>query len=454
MGKMPWVIYPRAMVAMKVLMRTRPPRVAEEFEVKAIPSSMTITRNPHTQSNACEVEIDQSVLPFDPRQIEGIWLTAFMGLVKTADGDIQQKEFIRFVGYADKIDRSNKAESMVKLELRDLSTVLREDKHIPLDRIPKFTDTALQAIRRLRDAKLTDDQLEIVDKSGIGDFSLASLVEKRGQKGHVPIKPDASYWEAIEHVAGMANLLVDVDLGRLVLRKPADAFRLTADGKTPARYTFQFGDGEANVMSVDQTKKFIRNRKGILVTAFDPKTRRVVEGKYPPDKDILSLKRPKPGSGKTVHHRAPQAPPKEPDRDVITVGDMGVASKDALNKIAERFYRERVYQEMEGKLETINWDGKHITDAEVDIFDLVAGDRIEVSVRPDLAAELRNLNDRQRAVDYLRQRLGIEEAPARILVDRATSSESEVYAVRTIRHSWSRKGSARTSIDFITIIEV
>lgn len=461
MGDMPWNIYPRAKLSMRVLMRHDGfyqfgnPDEAAQFVIETVPSEVTVAINPHTQANTCEAKIDLSALPFDPRQLEGLFLVAAMGCVKSARDDVGERKYQRFVGYIDKASREFAGSTSVKLEARDLSSPFRDAKVIPTAALPLYTDTIMSGMQRLIDSLGMTDVVKIVDQTGRANDTLSSLVGKRGQRGHLPIKPDASYWGAMEHIAGVANLIVDVELGEISLRSPADAFALDVDGRPKASYTFTYGDEKANTLKAGDSKNFIRNRKGILVTGFDPKTRRLVTGKYPSDHDLLARKRPKTLG---VHHakhpkKKPARPSKDPDRDVISVGTLGIANQQVLDGIAERFYRERAYQEMEGSLETVNWDDKDITGNAIDIFDLRMGKRIKVAIRPDLAAELKNLRgDREKAIAYLKSRLNIDEQPARVLIDYGMH-DSEVFACRSLKHHWTAK-SARTTIDYITIVEV
>jgi len=470
----PLVYYPRAFVVLKIV---RPN--GDDFESGFTPTSAEWTLPPHHEASTCEVTIETSALTFDPRSIHGIAIQLFMGAVRKVDDDVRKVQYLRFVGYVDSLDEEFTNKGLcVRLKARDLSSVLRDIKPLPISLTPKYSDTIQQAINRIVQGLGIDaTEVDITDNgAGLLTRTLATSVAARHQSGYVPLKREVTAWEAIEHACGLLNVLVSVDLGKIVLRKPTDAFGNdkgillgsgagyapptpafgltaagtaaaaavnTALGQTDSAYTFVFGEEGSNLLRVSYSKKFLRNRKGVRVISYDPTTRRAQYADFPSDALLLSRKRPKLGSTKQSHPRKTnQVNP--PPRDVFSIPD-GVHTKDALQSIAERIYRERSRQELDCHLETPVWDD--------DLFKLRNGSRITVKVTPRLEAELRNTKNTEAAVKLLKERMQMDEQTARALFNAIKNRESSLFYAHTIHHSWSMD-RASTHVQFINLIDL
>jgi len=329
-----------------------------------------------------------------------------------------------------------------------------------MDPTPRYSDSIISATKRiLRWAGLDNGQLEIRDDSGRGSDILSSLADERGASGPIPIKHrDVSAWEAIEHTPAIANVLVHVELGTIVFRNPADAFALPSDPRTPPAYSFSFGRDLANyknAFEVDVTKKFLHNRRGVRLVSVEAGGRNVITADYPPDASVPPKHAPKLGGTKATKPRkislqvgggvASSSSVPERPREVIAVGGMGVHSVAGLQRLAERFYRERSRQELEGTLTTHFWDDK--------LFALRNGSRIEIRIRPEFEAELTSQPSEDAQVTFLKQNFLVNEAAARTMLAQINQQESTVFYVRSISHEWSTS-AARTKIDFISIVEI
>lgn len=459
------VLYPRAVVAAKFIYNDK-----TEANPTLLPSRATVTLRPHHQCGTCEVEFNATAIPFDLRRLNGIFLSVFEAALPHVDDDVQQQKYLQFVGYADSesVKRSPDGTHVV-ISARDLSSLLRDLKPMYveltatgslIDPTPLYSDSIISAINRiLQWAGFDKGQFEIDDRSGRGNVPLTSLTDERGAHGPIPIKHrDVSAWEAIEHTAALANVLVSVDLGKIVLRNPADAFALPTDPRTPPKYSFSFGRdlaGYVNALEVDVTKKFLHNRKGVRLVAVEAGGRNVITADYPPDASVPpkhapklgGVKAAKPkkislqvGGGVTNGSSLPDRP-----REVIAVGGDGVHSKEGLERLAERYYRERSRQELEGTLTTHVWDDK--------LFALRNGDRIEIRVRPDMEAELTSRPDEASQVRYLQENFLVNETAAHVMLSQIRAQESTLFYVRSISHEWSTT-EAKTTIDFISIVEI
>lgn len=459
------VIYPRAFVVVKALLVNGD---ANGVTTGLYPRSIKLAYRPHTQANQCDVEVDLSAIPFDPRQLSGVFLTAFMGAVKKSTDSVQDFQFARFCGYADEIEQSRSRDgAIVRITARDLSEVLRKIKPLPVVNTPKYSDTALSAIQALcTSVGLDPSRLEIVDQTGTPSRAtqpLSAFTTTKGVSGRIPLDRTASAWDAVERVCGLVGILPKIELEKLILTSPTSVFQLTGELKSPSVYDFYFGIDNstkppidnANTLSVKLTKKFTRNRLGVRVYAFDPVSRRNIYADFPDDAHLPPKKRPPLGPVK--HNKAP--PPgaqagatsvKDAPRDVYHVGNLGVQTIDQLKKIAERMYRERSRQELEGEFETVNWDNKVLTGNAIDIFDLRPTNRARVRINPFLEAELRARANLNVQIAFMKERLGMDEVAARFLLGQ---TDKDVHSLRTITHEWN-KSRASTRIDFHNITEI
>lgn len=461
----PIILYPRALAVVKYIYND-----GTELNTNIAPSHVKVSRNPHHQCGTCEVEVNASAVPFDLRRLNGIFLSVYLGSVASMHADVQADKYLQFVGYADseRVMRSSDG-TKVTIHARDLSSLLRDLKPmfpiitpagVKIDPTPKYSDSIVSAINRILQWAGYTEVYEIDDESGVGSTTLTKLVSENGISGNIPIRHrDVSAWEAIEHTGAVANVLVHVELGKIVLRPPRDAFALPEDPATPPSYSFIFGEVRQNYINafeVDIQKKFIRNRKGVRLVAFDPDSRKVITADFPiGDSQIPPRHAPRIGGTKQSKPRKislgtgggvqnGNAIPDRP-RDVIAVGGDGVHTTAALQDMAERYYRERSRQELEGSVVTHIWDDR--------LLNLRNGDRIEIRVKPELEADINNKPDEDSKVDYLKRRLGINDQAAHVMLSQIRARESTVFYLRSITHEWSTSG-ARSSIDFISIVEV
>lgn len=472
------VIYPRALVSINATMNSAgllvpftgdPPHVTTTL----YPDQVTLTLRQHHQASECEVKVVQSALPFDPRRINSVFVTVYLAamptVAKTSENDqyIKQEKFIRFVGYADtmEVERSIKG-PMVSMKCRDLSSVFRDEKNLvvrkitdstgkvtnKIDPIPRYVDSASSVAKNMSAwTGFTSDQLEILDHSTNKRASkpLTQGTNFRGQKGRIPIKNGSSAWDVIEHVAALSATLVNIDKGSLVFRDPAAAWSDGSTAPPKVDYRFVFGDqnkdGSRNsARSIKLKKKFLRNRKGVRLVAWDPDKKRRFESIYPVDSELAPKKRAKLDA---KHQEDPSATNKDvmpPDRDIFTIGDLGINKKPLLDDLAKRIYTERSRQEMEGELETAIWDDG--------LFNLKNGSRIEISINPALEAELNKIDDINSQVEFLSRRMGLNRDAAYTLLVTFKAKDTDIFYVRNITYEWTPKG-ASAKIDFITLIE-
>jgi len=433
---------PRAMVSLTAAVEGSDQLVT----TKVVPSSVNVTRKPHTHADEARVEVLGSALPFDPRQIESLAMVIWLGDVAGINDDVSLSENnIRFASYVDtdEDERSDKG-PRVELVARDMSGVLRDAKKWDAKAAPRYSDTLESAISKILMEVPGAEQLEIDLPSDLQGVTLGKAANKKTATGPIPLpKAQCSAWEAIEAAAGIIGLLVDVDMDTIRLRTPASVFGDTSNPEsTKPAYSFVFGTEKGNLLSVRRRKRFLSVRKGVRVVSFDPDSRSILEQDWPPDGALPPRKRP------PIHKRTKKpskTAPKAiapPERDIFRVP--GLHTKDAALTVAKRIWTERAKQEIEGEIVTPLWDA--------DLLNLKNGDRIIIKIAPDIEAELQRTNDDEKKIRFLQSRLMIEREAARVLIRASQHRPSDLFYVKQVHFSWRADGAPSVSINFLNLI--
>ena len=441
------VWYPRAFVVLATSVQNGDHLVEVDTGIQPVKAS--VSRNTHSQATTAEVTVRGSALPFDPRQIGGINIALYIGAVDTIGGEIVANEHLQFVGYCDGMRRTRDEKGpVVELKARDMTALLRDFKPIPRDAMPRYSDTVESAINRVLDVipnvtAADGSKLLTLVTSDLTSLQVGGAVHSRFRNAALQLPPETTAWQAIEHVCGLASLNVMVRLGQIIVRRTIDV-----DARGDVATIFTFGGEDANLLSVGDEKKFVRNRKGVQVLSFDPATRERIVAIYPRDADLLPSHRPRAQLRRTftttrrVRRGAPAAAVQ--DRDVFDA--YGIHSQDALDRYAELLYRERSSQEIEGTLITPIWTPE--------ILALDNGDRFKLSIDPELAAGLRNATSRQAMVQMLVERLDVNKQAANALIDASLDRPSDVFFARTVTHEFEADGRSTTTVGFMNILEV
>lgn len=413
----------------------------EEIETAITPHRVVTHDGGHKKAMEMEAEVFGSVLPFPLEETDSVFVSLFQDTPDDPYASVIRSESIRFVGYIDEEEVDDQARA-VRIKARDLSAPLRE--HHPLipkrfddgrriDPTPHYSDTLRQAIERILSVVPGFEpggsrQVLTLREVPALDLQLGQLVEGRAKSGPVSLPAKCSAWDAIEVVCGLAARLVSVELGEIVVREPRDVFR--TDGRPD--YTFVFGADNANSFGPKRSKKFIRNRKGVKLIAWNPETRTRVESVYPSDGEMrknFPRRRPAPKAHKPTRkaasHPARALPP--PDRDVYAIGS-GTWSQAELDAMAERVWLQKGLGEVEGTVSSPIWDKG--------VLGLKNGMRIAVKVRPDLEAQVRALNTDEERAQFLAATLGLETEAARALVRVVMNPRDDLYSVRTVTREW------------------
>src|SRR5258707_8439397 len=282
------VLYPRAFVSLSATIGS------ENVYTGIVPHHVNLARRQHNQAATCEVEIHGTALPFDPQAVSGVFMTVYLAAPGTVDGDVRTDANRRFVGYVDEMEQTQDEHGpVVKLKARDLSALFRDFKPVPTAAAPTYGDTLSAAIQRIITVvpNTTDAAGNSVVTLALTLDAFAFDARVLGASAPLPAQtarvqlPNANdphagnAWAVIEHCAGLVSQLVTMDLDEIVIMDPPQTFA----GTSPTVAKFVFGDETANLLKIERTRKFVRNRRGILATSYDPVHRVVLRSVFPPD---------------------------------------------------------------------------------------------------------------------------------------------------------------------------
>lgn len=433
-----------------------------------VPISASYRRRNHQQCGELELTVAGSALPFPPLAIMGCAVRLYMGLVhnpneeaKVSTSEIRAEKNLRAIGYADQYtEKLGEKGPEVTFRCRDLTALFFDFKPVPAEAIPLYTDTLREAVGKIirvvtqpfEDARLPRP-INLQEIPDAFDPPLNAAAHHRGATGHVIVDPNASAWAVILHVCGLVSATPRVYLDELRIEEPPESHGAV----DTSAYSFVFGEETANILSIERTRKFQRNRRPVAMTCFDPEARAVIYARWPPKDQELRHTRPLQHLGNRVqrHRRSTSStshsgrtrtvtPPKD-NADYFAAPN-GISSPDALLAACKKAYDERKLGDLEGMLDTPD-----LTD---DLLGIQHGDRITIKVKPNLEAELIHTSSDARTVDLLARRLGMDASTLSILIHAMRQFQTALYFVRSLSVEYRSDGKSSASIEFLKLIDI
>lgn len=423
--------YPRAVIGLVVDVE----KEDEPVEVLVVPRRVSVTRRPHTHADTCDVELDGTDIPFDPRAVRSVVVKVWMGNAASQYDDAwRTDEALRFLGYADTLDGEQEEDDTISFKVRDLSAQARDTKPLPTSAVPTYADTLGSAIRRVLDATPGGAALELdlVD----GDLPLGPLVSAAARTGPIHLENDMTAWAVIEYVAGLANRIVNVDIGVVRVQPTRNVYAQEADQEPHVELVFN--RETANTTKLATEKKFMRNRKGIRVVAWDPFRRERIEEDYPADEQL-------PPTGRaSATRRGRRTPPKPPERDVFPI--QGVTTRAGAQEVAKGLWQQRSRQEMSVVVESPYFNDQFLS--------TVNGDRVRVQLNRVLAAGLNLRKPKRALVSEVMRRLVVSRRAAEVLVDAALHPGADLFYAHEVTLRWAPEGEIGVRFELINLIAV
>jgi hypothetical protein len=425
------------------------------------PSKMSLHRGSHNKADEAKITVDSTAFDFPVRLIGGAVVSLYFGLVEEAHDLAKKREYERFFGAV--VDYGLDTQGRISsLEAQDLSYLLRKKTYpirktivtdgngrsSTIDPTPRYSDTLEQAILRLLSIipEFADPTLPppltLRKTDALQGAVLGSVVSGRAKSGTVPLKPDSTVWEGIEHLCGLFGHHVKVDLREIVVRTAEEVFA----GRT-SRCTFIFGGPNANANGPKFNKKPQANRNGVRVIVHDPEQRKTLTAIYPDEatQAAISRKQPRHQRAKPTRqqHSKPKASPPPPPRDVYEL-DPGHYTQAALDAKAKAIYLERSRQEADGSVSTPIWTEE--------ICNLMNGDLITVKVNRDIQQQLALIGDDGAAAQFLRERMGYSQAAADALVRASRKPSRDDWYAKEI--TFDHPSESLATVRFINLVEI
>jgi hypothetical protein len=442
------------------------PQRTDTVHTGIIPSRCSWTRRTFKQAGECEITFMGSSLPFNPLTVQGVFARVFMGNVSRVniesaktDSEIQQPHRERFCGYVDQYEEHRGEDGPeITFKLRDLSALFRDRMPLTADFAPLYSDTLREAVQRIIDF-VCKPFVDAGEQAPINlqelpdpfDPLLSSAAHHRGATGPVQLVPNATCWAVIEHICGLVSATPYMFLDELRITEVQQSYGAESD----SAYSFVFGQEDANVLKLERTRKFARNRKGVRMVSYDPEARQVIEGQWPPKGQEPGHTTPARSLGNRTppHRRASSSghstrtrtvtPPK--DFYELLAAPNGISDPDMLTQAAKAAYLERSLGDLEGRLETHEFDD--------DILNLNHSDRIDIGVQPSLEAELISTTSDRRAIRLLADRLGMDEQTLSVLIASTRQFPLAQYFVRSVTAEFQAEDSSHVTIEFLKLTD-
>lgn len=302
------VYYPSARAAINVRLGFD----ADEQEstvIWTIPKSATIHRNRAREADSFELTFDERDCPFDPAFILAAEVSIYLYnspafleqdrlfdrsklIGNKTEGDRQdqlerrREEFTfqsepTIVGLIDEIRREmGEGGRWITMQGQDYTALFLQKQWPP---VRGNTPRRIPTGRRLD--IVIQEMLSEVDSSGTLTLELRDLSPSelppvkaegvnRGKFG-IPVETDTKYWDVMHKTAERSGFRLFVEGLRVVLEKPRT--ELPADSRR--KYALAWGENIENLSVSRQIG--IKRRPAILITGYDPKTRRTISAVYP-----------------------------------------------------------------------------------------------------------------------------------------------------------------------------
>lgn len=450
------VINPRSWVELLTSFAT------EDVPTGIQPVHMVHHRGSHNKADEATVTVDAAAFAFPIRQVAGCVYSLFYGLVDDPGGSVKSAANERFFGVVVDYDLDKGGRHAI-LKAQDLSSLARKKAYpvrktivqdenglttATIDPTPRYSDSLQKACERMLSIlpEFQDQSLQppltFRQTDALTGANLSKLVSGRAVNAPVPLHPDCTVWEGIEHLCGLLGLHVRVELREIVVRTSDEVFA----GRS-SKATFIFGSRAGNCHGPKFHKKPVANRNGVRVNAFDPEQRKVVTAVYPPD-DVqrqISKRQPRrtrPAAKTPTNKRAAAAPP-PPPRDVYEL-DPAHYTPAALQAKAKAIWLERSRQEADGSVSSPVW-----TD---EVLNLGNGDLVTIRVDDDVRQAVAKYGDDAAASRFLQDSLGYEKAAADAIVRASRQPSTDDWYCKEL--TFEHPSENLVTVHFINLVEI
>lgn len=421
----------------------------------------SLESNDHLHADELELEVEVADAGIDPRFIRNANVAFWMRDVGLDEHRNLLADVPRFVGVATSVERSaSESSNAVSIKAQDYTALFIECKPFPAEGVPRYTDTLVEAWKRVCDHTGVFDAATGAVASTVS--RLKSSIEFRGAAnpgtvigraaparlagaGTIPVKQGGDAWAAWSDAVGMCGLLSFIELDKCIVTTAADHFKNASAGAPQALWG-------SNVLSFRETSHGRLGAKGVWLVSVNQTTGEVLEAPYPP-----------PDDPRIQAHRATAAKKKAGPTElkaeayeVLSYDD--VSDPKILHELARLIWEQRSRQELEGSLETAEMFFGSDRGAQVDLLGLRSGDSLVVTLDPKIQTGAFSTMSLAERIGYLADRgysLDIARLIATTLKQKMTwGMDFKVKKVRTMLETHDSSGRFRVSIDYWNRIHV
>ena len=362
----------------------------------AYPQKAEWISNPFDEADELRVTLDAQRFPVLPRLIRQLHVQFYGGDAGGIDqtNTVVDDSFIRFIGYADDPELSlSETTGDLTFKARDYTALLIDAKNPPTTLVPRWEQSLFRALRNILDNLPGGENITLILGTHEAPESLWPMMKDGAPagvtKGALPAKPTDTLWTLVKRACDPLGLIPRIHLDQLIVA-PSRGFRIATRGafiagKTVTKYT--------------EKRLTTRIREGIGLRAYNPISRSMMTGLYPPLGDAAIQKTHRHAAKKKA---TPPLVPGSGEKRLWFQLHESVQSQEILDAKAQFIYESRSMQELSGSFESsrmlVESDdpssaSASTSDVIAEDFDVTAiesGDQVTIDV---------NLQDRQLLAD-------------------------------------------------------
>lgn len=411
------VYYPRCHVQLYAVVdgRGAPDSISRLIDIA--PRSATVQRNGYHEADTFSVDFDARALPIDPEVIRSLAVRIFMrnaaGKDDQQDPALERWERIRGIVDEPDIELSDDGQT-VSVNGRDYTSLLIDADWPPSRRVPCGLPID-ETVQQIADETAPPGTLARFSVVYLASFPapIVGAAHRSTKKKGMWVKAGKSVWDVIYEMALAHGLIAYVKDERIIITDPNSQTSASAAAAPQLLYG-------RNIQRLKMSRKLTREKvPQIRVTAFDPKTGKIVEVVYPSKGEFAKI-------ASAIGTSVTALGVKRNEQQFLP-GPKGVTDRETLLRYAKVRFNNLARAETVYEVTTRNltsFDGQ-------DLFELDAGEPLIIGFDPYNGEQMRALSFAQR-VRHLRAQ-GFAEDVAELLAE----SYERISALQQARYTRS-----------------
>lgn len=416
------VYYPRCHVQLLIVVDGRGGPDSISRLIDASPREVTVLRNGYHEADTFSVDLDARILPVDPEIVKSAAVRIFMhdadGKDDQRDPALERWERLRGIADDDGIELSADGQT-VSITGRDYTGLLLDAEWDPRNKVPAGApiDETIQAIA---DTAAPPGTLARFEVRYVATFAapIVGAAHRSTKKKGLWVKPGKTTWDVIYEMALSHGLIAYVKGETIFVTEP----RSQTSASVASAPRLIYG---RNLQRLKMARKLTREKvPQIRVTAFDPRTGKIIDVVYPKRGENTSA---------TIGPSMPALGIKRNEQIFLTA-PRGITDRETLEQYARVRFANMARSETVYEFET-----RHLRSLDgADLLDLDAGSALSIGFDPFNGEQMRALSEAQRVEHLIAQ--GYQADVSELLAEsyeRITQLEQARY-IRTVELHYSQ----------------